>query len=102
MLANHWKLLLYFTIFMTTLHMSSHGTQDLYPTFLQREWGILPKQRALLSAISMVGGIAGALTIGFLSERFGRRLCSLERRGSCVRPTPYVSAVSLIPFVSTT
>jgi len=73
MLAHHWKLLVYFTIFMTTLHMSSHGTQDLYPTFLQREWGILPKARALLSAISMVGGIVGALTIGFLSDRLGRR-----------------------------
>jgi SHS family lactate transporter-like MFS transporter len=73
MLARHWKLLVYFTIFMTTLHMSSHGTQDLYPTFLQREWGILPKARALLSAISMVGGIAGALSIGFLSDRLGRR-----------------------------
>jgi MFS transporter, SHS family, lactate transporter len=73
MLAQHWKLLAYFTVFMTTLHMSSHGTQDLYPTFLQREWGILPKSRALLSAISMMGGIAGALTVGFLSDRFGRR-----------------------------
>jgi SHS family lactate transporter-like MFS transporter len=72
-LLQHWKLLVYFTIFMTTLHMSSHGTQDLYPTFLQREWGILPKPRALLSAISMVGGIAGALLVGFLSDRIGRR-----------------------------
>jgi SHS family lactate transporter-like MFS transporter len=72
-LARHWKLLVYFTILMMTLHMSSHGTQDLYPTFLQREWGILPKVRAMLSAISMVGGIAGALTVGFLSDRFGRR-----------------------------
>jgi MFS transporter, SHS family, lactate transporter len=72
-LLQHWKLLVYCTIFMTTLHMSSHGTQDLYPTFLQREWGILPKPRALLSAISMVGGIAGALLIGFLSDRIGRR-----------------------------
>jgi SHS family lactate transporter-like MFS transporter len=73
MLARHWKLLAYFTVFMTTLHMSSHGTQDLYPTFLQREWGILPKARALLSAVSMVGGIAGALSVGFLSDRLGRR-----------------------------
>jgi len=72
-LRQHWKLLVYFTIFMTTLHMSSHGTQDLYPTFLQREWGILPKPRALLSAISMVGGIVGALLVGFLSDRIGRR-----------------------------
>jgi SHS family lactate transporter-like MFS transporter len=72
-LLQHWKLLVYCTIFMTTLHMSSHGTQDLYPTFLQREWGILPKPRALLSAISMVGGIAGALLVGFLSDRIGRR-----------------------------
>jgi SHS family lactate transporter-like MFS transporter len=72
-LTGHWKLFLYFTIFMMTLHMSSHGTQDLYPTFLQREWGVLPKQRAILSAISMIGGIVGAVTVGFLSDRLGRR-----------------------------
>jgi MFS transporter, SHS family, lactate transporter len=33
-LSKHWKLLAYVTFFMMTMHMTSHGTQDLYPTFL--------------------------------------------------------------------
>ena len=37
---THWRLLVYVTLFMMTLHMTSHGTQDLYPTFLQRQWGV--------------------------------------------------------------
>jgi SHS family lactate transporter-like MFS transporter len=71
--ASHWKLLLYFTIFMMAMHMSSHGTQDLYPTFLEKDWGIAGKQRAVLTAISMVGAILGGLCVGWISDRIGRR-----------------------------
>jgi len=71
--ATHWKLLVYFTIFMMAMHMSSHGTQDLYPTFLEKDWNIAGKQRALLTAISMAGAILGGLSIGWISDRIGRR-----------------------------
>jgi len=71
--ASHWKLLLYFTVFMMAMHMSSHGTQDLYPTFLEKDWGIAGKQRAMLSAMSMTGAILGGLSIGWISDRIGRR-----------------------------
>lgn len=72
-LASHWKLFAYFTAFMMAMHMSSHGTQDMYPTFLEREWGVHAKQRAVFSALSMIGAIIGGLTVGFLSDRLGRR-----------------------------
>jgi SHS family lactate transporter-like MFS transporter len=72
-LTQNWKLLAYVTLFMMTMHMTSHGTQDLYPTFLERQWGIPAKERAFLSALSMVGGIAGALSVSTLSDKFGRR-----------------------------
>jgi len=71
--AAHWKLLVYFTIFMMAMHMSSHGTQDLYPTFLEKDWNIAGKQRAMLTAISMAGAILGGLSIGWISDRIGRR-----------------------------
>ena len=70
---SHWKLLVYFTIFMMAMHMSSHGTQDLYPTFLEKDWGIAGRQRAVLTAISMLGAILGGLTVGWISDRVGRR-----------------------------
>lgn len=72
-LASTWKLLIYFTIFMMALHMSSHATRDLYPTFLEKDWGIMGKQRTLLTAMSMIGAILGGLTIGWISDRIGRR-----------------------------
>lgn len=72
-LASNWKLFLYFTLFMTAMHMSSHGTQDMYPTFLEKDWGIFGKQKAALTAISMVGAILGGLSIGWISDRIGRR-----------------------------
>jgi MFS transporter, SHS family, lactate transporter len=71
--ASHWKLLVYFTIFMMAMHMSSHGTQDLYPTFLEKDWGIIDKQKAALTAVSMVGAILGGLSIGWISDRLGRK-----------------------------
>ena len=72
-LASNWKLFLYFTLFMMAMHMSSHGTQDMYPTFLEKDWGIFGKQKAALTAISMVGAILGGLSIGWISDRIGRR-----------------------------
>jgi SHS family lactate transporter-like MFS transporter len=72
-LASHWKLFLYMTIFMMAMHMSSHGTQDLYPTFLEKDWGIIGKQKATLTAISMIAASLGGLAIGWLSDYIGRR-----------------------------
>lgn len=72
-ISTHWKLLLYFTAFMMAMHMSSHGTQDLYPTFLEKDWHIAGAQRATISALSMVGAIAGGFCMGWLSDRIGRR-----------------------------
>jgi MFS transporter, SHS family, lactate transporter len=72
-IAAHWKLFLYLTILMTAMNLSSHGTQDMFPTFLQRYWGFGPERRSVLTAVSMIGAIAGGITVGLLSDRFGRR-----------------------------
>ena len=72
-IASHWKLFLYMTLLMTMMNFSSHGTQDMYPTFLQRQWGFPPRERSLITAISMVGAILGGTLVGLLSDRIGRR-----------------------------
>ena len=72
-LAQHLPLLLYIAVLMTGMNFASHGTQDLYPTFLQRDWGFTPGQRAALTAWSMVGALCGGVICGFYSERIGRR-----------------------------
>src|SRR5467141_1622297 len=72
-IASHWKLFLYLTLLMAGMNFVSHGTQDMYPTFLQRDWGFSPQKRAALTAFSMVGAIIGGVSFGYLSDRIGRR-----------------------------
>ena len=72
-IASHWKLFVYLTLLMMMMNFISHGTQDMYPTFLERYWGFGPAQRMAVTAISMVGAIIGGILFGFLSDRFGRR-----------------------------
>lgn len=72
-ISGHWKLFFYLVLLMTGMNLVSHGTQDMYPTFLQRFWHYGTTQRSIISAISMVGAISGGILIGLLSDRIGRR-----------------------------
>jgi SHS family lactate transporter-like MFS transporter len=72
-IASHWRLFLFITLLMGLMNSTSHGTQDLYPTFLQRDWHFTPAARAALTAFSMVGAIVGGIVTGFISDRVGRR-----------------------------
>jgi MFS transporter, SHS family, lactate transporter len=94
-LASHWKLFIYLTIFMMAMHMSSHGTQDLYPTFLEKDWGIVGKQKAEVTAISMLGASLGGLVIGWLSDHIGRR------RAMIVAITGGIASIPLWAFAHT-
>jgi SHS family lactate transporter-like MFS transporter len=72
-IASHWKLFLYLVFLMMMMSFVSHGTQDMYPTLLKRHWGFSPQRVAAVTAISMVGALAGGLLFGLMSDRFGRR-----------------------------
>jgi SHS family lactate transporter-like MFS transporter len=70
---SHWRLFLYLLAFMTMMLFASHGTQDMYPTFLQRQWHFTPARRAAITAISGIGAIIGGIIFGHLSDKWGRR-----------------------------
>jgi SHS family lactate transporter-like MFS transporter len=72
-LRPYWPLFIYCVAFMAALNAMSHGTQDLYATFLQKQHGFSPGQTSTLAIIAAVGAITGGLTFGALSQRFGRR-----------------------------
>ena len=72
-LAGQGRLFLTLTLFIGAMTLVSHGTQDLYPTFLQRDWGLGPGAKSILTMISMVGAIAGGIVVGGYSDRIGRR-----------------------------
>jgi SHS family lactate transporter-like MFS transporter len=70
---SHWKLFLYLLLFMSMMLFASHGTQDMYPTFLQRQWHFTPARRSAITAFSAVGAILGGIVFGHLSDKWGRR-----------------------------
>jgi MFS transporter, SHS family, lactate transporter len=98
-IVSHWKLFLYLTLLMMMMNFASHGTQDMFPTFLQRHWGMKPTQRAAITAISMVGAIIGGTLFGSLSDRFGRRramITALICAIACVPLWAYAPSVALL------
>jgi SHS family lactate transporter-like MFS transporter len=72
-LSAHWQLAVYAILLMTALNFLSHGTQDLYPTFLRVDHGFNPRVTGTVVVIANIGAILGGLTFGTLSQRFGRR-----------------------------
>ncbi len=72
-IVSHWRLFLYIALMMTMMNFVSHGTQDMYPTFLQKQRGFTPQQAALIAMVYNVGAILGGLTMGYYSDRAGRR-----------------------------
>jgi MFS transporter, SHS family, lactate transporter len=72
-LRSHWRLGIYAVVLMTAFNFFSHGTQDLYPTFLQVQHKMTPHEVGLIAVIYNIGAIIGGISFGSLSERFGRR-----------------------------
>ena len=72
-LRRHLPRFAYLVILMAAFNFFSHGTQDLYPTFLQKQRGLTPHQVGAVAVTYNLGAILGGLTFGALSERIGRR-----------------------------
>jgi SHS family lactate transporter-like MFS transporter len=58
---------------MAAFNAFSHGTQDLYPTFLQVQHHFDTHLTGTLTAIMNVGAIVGGIGFGIWSERIGRK-----------------------------
>ena len=72
-ILKHWPRFLYLVLLMAMMNFMSHGTQDMYPTFLQRQRLFGSAQVANITMISAVGAIFGGLVFGYYSDRSGRR-----------------------------
>lgn len=72
-LERAWPRLVYLALLMTAFNVFSHGTHDLYPTFLKTERGFPPVVITTLTVLGNVGAILGGALFGALSERVGRR-----------------------------
>jgi MFS transporter, SHS family, lactate transporter len=72
-LRAHWRLGLYAVVLMTAFNFLSHGTQDLYPTFLEVQHEFSPRTVGTIAVIYNIGAILGGIVCGSLSEQIGRR-----------------------------
>ncbi len=73
MVRENWRLLIYAVLLMTAFNYMSHGTQDLYPTFLQKQRGLNVGRTSGVAIIYNLGAICGGTLLGFYSQRWGRR-----------------------------
>jgi len=64
---------LFLILLMTAFMTLSHGTQDVYPTFLEVQIGLTPRIVGLIGVMYGFAQIAGGFFFGTLSERWGRK-----------------------------
>ena len=70
---QHWPRFLYLTMLMALVAMIAHGTQDMYPTFLQRTRGFTVQQTADITILGTIAACIGGVVFGWFSDRIGRR-----------------------------
>ncbi|KAG1732452.1 carboxylic acid transporter protein [Suillus paluster] len=74
MLKRHWLLCIYAVLLMTGFNFMSHGSQDLYPTYLETTKGFSTHDATIATIIGNCGAIAGGVIAGWVSQYIGRRL----------------------------
>jgi len=72
-LKRHWRLALYAILLMTAFNFFSHGTQDIYPTFLQVQHKFDTHITGNITILYNIGAILGGITFGLWSQSLGRR-----------------------------
>ena len=87
-IVANWKTFLFIFVMMTMMNFVSHGTQDLYPLFLQIDKGLTARKVSDVAMIYNVGAILGGIALGRYSDIVGRRRAMV---------TALVLAVTMVP-----
>jgi len=97
-LKRNWTLSIYAIVLMTAFNFFSHGTQDLYPTFLREQHHFDPHTVSLITITLNIGAIVGGLLFGALSEKIGRRV-TIFIAALIALPVLYLWAFSTTPVM---
>jgi SHS family lactate transporter-like MFS transporter len=73
-MRGRWGLFIYVVVLMTCFNSLSHGSQDLFPTFLRKQHQFDPAETGAITVVANIGAIAGGVLFGAWSERIGRRM----------------------------
>ena len=96
-IRGHWKLALYAVALMTAYNFLSHGTQDLYPTFLEKQRGLGHGTVSAIAVLYNVGAILGGVIFGSISQYFGRRRTIMVATTLCL---PIIALWSYAPSLA--
>ncbi|CAF1077538.1 unnamed protein product [Didymodactylos carnosus] len=88
----HWLRLIHAVALMSGFNFMSHGSQDLYPTFLTSQLENTPTTSTKVVSIMNFGAIIGGSLAGYFSQYWGRRITiiSLCCVGACFIPLWYL------------
>src|SRR5256884_2200150 len=67
---RNWRRFAYLVLLLAMMNFIAHGTQDMYPTFLQQQKGFSPQPTPDFTVISMIGALCGGLV--FRLSFYGR------------------------------
>jgi SHS family lactate transporter-like MFS transporter len=72
-LKKNLPMFAYLCVFLAAMSSVSHGTQDMYPTFLEKQRGLGSHEVAEIAIIYNIGAVLGGLFFGYVSDKWGRR-----------------------------
>ncbi len=71
--SQYFGSFLFLVVLMFAFNSFSHGSQDLYPTFLEKNHGFSPGKASTVAIIYNIGALLGGMIFGTWSEKLGRR-----------------------------
>ncbi|KAL1585441.1 hypothetical protein WHR41_05672 [Cladosporium halotolerans] len=98
-LKRHWLLLVYLVLLMAGMNFMSHGSQDLYPTMLENQYGFSANAVTVTQVVANLGAMTGGTIIGYLSQKFGRRFSIIFASvvgGALIYPYGFVGSERVI------
>ncbi|RIA93737.1 major facilitator superfamily domain-containing protein [Glomus cerebriforme] len=72
-LKHHWLKIIHTILLMACFNFVSHGTQDLYPTYLKTQLLFSPEAVTVTAIIANIGALVGGAVCGYSSQYLGRR-----------------------------
>ncbi|KAK5134195.1 hypothetical protein LTR08_006855 [Meristemomyces frigidus] len=76
-MRQNWVLFAYMVVMMTGYNSVSHGSQDLFPTYLKNQVYKGPTQVTVVTVVGQIGALIGSTLVGYLSTFTGRRLAMM-------------------------
>ncbi|CDK29995.1 unnamed protein product [Kuraishia capsulata CBS 1993] len=73
-LKIYWLMIIYMVFLMAGFNFMSHGSQDLYPTLLTKQYSFSADRSTVTNCVANLGAITGGIFVGHMSQFVGRRL----------------------------